>query len=179
MLIEDIDLIGQVDSDYGGHRNPALVSLLDAMDGVEPRKEVVTVATTNCFELLDNALSRRPSRCDRAIQFIIPNSTERGVLIDSLCHKIKLNEKTREYIARHTAGFTSAQIQEVVFGLAIEYRRDIGIVEIQTSDIDRIISRINVTKNKQFGFNHVGNIAGLNLHTQSSQNEAPSKDKQG
>ncbi len=179
VLIEDVDLIGQVDSDYGGHRNPALVSLLDAMDGVEPRKEVVTVATTNCFALLDKALSQRPSRFDRVIQFTVPNSAERGILIDSLCQKIKLNEITKEYIARHTAGFTPAQIQEVVFGLAIEYRRDIGIVEIQTGDMDRIISRINVTKNKQFGFNHVGNVEGVNLRNQASQNEASAKEKKG
>ena len=63
--------------------------------------------------------------------------------------------------------------------MAIEYRRAIGTVEIQTSDIDRIISRINVTKNKQFGFNHVGNVEGLNLRNQASQNEASTKEKKG
>jgi cell division protease FtsH len=177
ILIEDIDLIGQTDSEFGGHRNPALASLLAEMDGVEPKKEVVTVATTNCLDLLDRALSHRPSRFDRVIQFNPPSASERATLVNNLCHKIALDETSRDYIVRHTNGFTPAQIQEVVFGLAIEYRGNLGNMEIKTGDIDRIVSRINVTKSKQFGFNHVGNMEELNVHNPANHNETLSRDK--
>jgi len=58
VFIEDIDLIGQNRMEFGYMRGPALLSLLSEMDGVEEQQEIVTVATTNCPETLDKALSQ-------------------------------------------------------------------------------------------------------------------------
>ena len=58
VFIEDIDLIGQNRKEFGYMRGPALLSLLSEMDGVEEQQEIVTVATTNCPETLDKALSQ-------------------------------------------------------------------------------------------------------------------------
>ena len=64
VFIEDIDLIGHDRMEFGYMRGSALLSLLSVMDGIEEHQEIVTVATTNCLEALDKALSQRPSRFD-------------------------------------------------------------------------------------------------------------------
>jgi cell division protease FtsH len=65
VFIEDIDLIGQNRMEFGYQRGSALLAVLD---GVEERKKIVTVATTNFLESLDKAISQRPSRFDRVIR---------------------------------------------------------------------------------------------------------------
>ncbi len=67
VFIEDLDFIGQERRDsYRG--TPTLIALLSEMDGIEEKKAIVTIATTNCVEALDKALSERPSRFDRVFK---------------------------------------------------------------------------------------------------------------
>ncbi|MCX8126330.1 MAG: AAA family ATPase, partial [Dehalococcoidia bacterium] len=74
VFIEDIDLIGHNREESGYQNGPALLSLLAVLDGIEEKKEIVTVATTNCLETLDKALSQRPSRFDRVIKLGRPGA---------------------------------------------------------------------------------------------------------
>jgi cell division protease FtsH len=176
IFIEDIELIGQDRLEFGLNRGPALLSLLAQMDGIEPKKEIVTVATTNCLDILDKALSHRPSRFDRVINFECPIASERAVLVEGLCKKINLEQTSREYIVSHTDGFTPAQIQETVFGLAIEFGRSLGNTEIKASDIARIISRINGARRKQLGFNHMNDARALECQSSNIQNRVIKSD---
>ena len=73
VFIEDIDLIGQNRVEFGYQRGSALLALLAVLDGVEERKKIVTVATTNILESIDKALSQRPSRFDRVIKLTRPS----------------------------------------------------------------------------------------------------------
>jgi len=164
VFIEDIDLIGQNRMEFGYMRGPALLSLLSVMDGVEEQREVVTVATTNCLETLDKALSQRPSRFDRVIKLTRPSVEQRRELISRLCRKIPLPEDTQEYIAGKADNCTPAQLQEIVYSLVIQ--RPTGQPEIAVSreEIDRAISRINDKNRQRLGFtggNHNGDRMGL------------------
>ncbi len=72
LLLEDIDL-------YGSHRsrgfgNMVLGELLDALDGMTGLHEVVTLATTNRLNQLDEALRERPNRFDVVLE--IPDLTD-------------------------------------------------------------------------------------------------------
>ena len=152
VFVEDLELVGQDRVEFGMSRGPALLSLLAEMDGVESRKEVVTVATTNCLGMLDKAISQRPSRFDLIIQFQCPNLEERRSLIRKLCEKIKVDETPREYIARKTEGCTPAQIQEIIFGLAIEYGKNLPSTELCKEDMDRLLSRMKGRRDQHMGF---------------------------
>jgi hypothetical protein len=106
------------------------------------------VATTNNWEALDRAISRRPSRFDRVIRLSLPSLEERRELVSLLCQKIPIDVPTQSYIAGKTDGCTPAQLQEIVHGLAIEYREESSgtpslLLDISRADIDRAISRFS------------------------------------
>jgi cell division protease FtsH len=155
VFIEDIDLIGQNREEFGYPMGPALLSLLAVLDGIEEKKKIVTIATTNCLETLDKALSQRPARFDRVIKLTPPGAEQRRELIDRLCQRIPLEESIRDYIARHSEGYTPAQLQEIVFSLAIEYGELTTCdkpISVGTGVIDRVMSRINGKNKTGLGF---------------------------
>jgi len=160
VFIEDIDLIGQNREEFGYQKGPALLALLAVLDGIEARSKIVTVATTNCLEALDRALSQRPARFDRVVKLTRPDLEQRRELIDRLCQRIPLEECVRAYIARHSEECTPAQLQEIIFGLAIEHGEP-GAGEdslrVSTDTIDRVTSRISGRGKAGLGFRFCNN----------------------
>ncbi|MFC2073054.1 AAA family ATPase [Chloroflexota bacterium] len=164
VFIEDIDLIGQSRMEFGYQRGSALLSLLSVMDGVEEQQEVVTIATTNCLETLDKALSERPSRFDRVIKLSRPSIEQRIELISRLCEKIPLDDDIQEYIAGKTENCTPAQLQEIIYSLVIQYSAAQSELLVNKADVDRAISRINNKNRHRLGFtdgNHNGDKLNL------------------
>ena len=153
VFIEDIDFIGQ--ERQGSYRGtPILISLLAEMDGIEEKKAIVVVATSNCVETLDKALSERPSRFDRIFKIGMPTLQQRTELLEHLSRKNLLSAEIIEYIVKKTDGFTPAQLQEVVHGMVIS-RVGGGeeTMEFTRSDVDSIISLINYRRTGKIGFN--------------------------
>ena len=164
VFIEDIDLIGQSRMEFGYQRGSALLSLLSVMDGVEEQQEVVTIATTNCLETLDKALSERPSRFDRVIKLSRPSIEQRIELIRRLCEKIPLDDDIQKYIAGKTENCTPAQLQEIIYSLVIQYSAAQSELLVNKADVDRAISRINNKNRHRLGFtdgNHNGDKPNL------------------
>lgn len=160
VFIEDIDLIGQNRMEFGFIRGPALLSLLAIMDGVEEQREIVTVATTNCLEMLDKALNERPSRFDRIIKLDRPTLDQRRELVKNLCTKISLNEEVKEYIAFKAENCSPAQLQEIVFSLVIQSPALQTELKFEKCDIDRAITKINNKNSHRIGFIGDGNSNG-------------------
>ena len=153
VFIEDIDLVGQNREEFGYQRGPALLSLLSALDGIEEKNGVVTIATTNCLETIDKALSERPSRFDRVIKLCRPRLEQRREMVSRLCQRISLGQALQEYVACKTAGCTPAQIQEVIYSLVIENPEEKSTVAtFSEHDIDHIISRMNGKNGHRLGF---------------------------
>jgi len=164
VFIEDIDLIGQNRMEFGYQRGSALLSLLSVLDGIEEQDEIVTVATTNCLETLDRALSQRPSRFDRVIRLNRPSLEQREELLSRLCRKIPLATEVQRYIALKTDGCTPAQLQEIVYSLVIKCPAEQDGFTPDKPDIDRAISRINSSNQRRLGFsrnNHNGSRTEL------------------
>jgi cell division protease FtsH len=170
VFIEDIDLIGLNREEYHYQSGPALLSLLNVLDGVEEKQEIVTVATTNNLETLDRAISQRPSRFDRVVKLSLPSLEERRELISFLCQKIPIDEPTQDYIASKAEHCTPAQLQEIIYSLAIEYPDESldapsPYLELRKDDIDNAILRINGRNRRHLGFgvenNHNGNKSDL------------------
>lgn len=71
VILEDVDLIAT-----GRETNqcPVLLhDLMDEMDGLGPKAEIIFLLTTNRPEALETALSARPGRIDQAIEFPLPD----------------------------------------------------------------------------------------------------------
>jgi len=157
VFIEDIDLIAKSRTEYHGEEGPPLNSLLEVLDGLQEQSDIVTVATTNNLDALDEAIVKRPSRFDRVITIPRPATGLRRELVDILSRKVRLNERIRSYITRRTERFTPAQVQEVVFSLAIECSGRTGYIRTEElnateADVDRVLSRINGIRNPNVGF---------------------------
>jgi cell division protease FtsH len=153
VFIEDIDLIGQNRMEFGYQNGASLLSLLSAMDGIEEKKNIVTVATTNCLEILDRALSRRPSRFDLVINVAPPSLEQRRELIRLICRQIPLEEQLQNYIALRTGNFTPAQIQEIIFGLVILHPAGQDELTFSCGEVDMAISRLIDKSRCRVGFN--------------------------
>jgi len=148
VFIEDIDLIGQqrVRSQYS--RSDALAALLSALDGVQECTGVVTVATTNWLEILDEALRQRPSRFDRITKLSLPSVEQRMDLIESLSQAIPMDENVKDYLAKRTEHYTPAQVQEVVYSLVIDHKHsarcdELGYCQFNIEEVDDALSKVN------------------------------------
>ena len=154
VFLEDIDLIGEVRAGFNS-RADSLNELLDILDGVKECSQVVTIATTNNVELLDDALSQRPSRFDRIITMRPPDRVLRREIVQNLGRRIPLEPAVQEYIVRMTEGYTPAQVQEVVYGLVIQqrgpYRGKKGC-GFTTAEVDMVLQRINRRVSGPLGF---------------------------
>jgi len=152
VFIEDLDFIGQ--ERHGSYRGtPLLIALLAEMDGIAEKMAIVTVATSNCFETLDKALSERPSRFDRVFKIPRPNCEQRAELVEHISEKIPLSEEIKEYIVKVTNGFTPAQLQEVLHGMVMSHIDMEEEIQFTRSDVDFSIGWINIKKNGTLGFN--------------------------
>ena len=165
VFLEDIDQFAQSRAQHGYARGATLLSLLSALDGVEEHQGIVTVATTNCLDTLDMAITERPSRFDRVIELNRPTLKERAELVSSLCRKIPLTEDIQGCIAKKTEKFTPAQLQEVIYSLVImrnQKGRDAGPTgfEFTTAEVDCAIRKIYGRRKDPLGFcperNHNG-----------------------
>jgi cell division protease FtsH len=153
IFIEDLDFVaGERSELYRGR--PALIALLAEMDGIEEKKAIVTVATTNGLETLDKALSERPSRFDRVFKLGLPKYQQRTELLRRLAVNNPLSPEIIEYIAKSTEGFTPAQLQEVLYGMVISHAAsEEENTEFTRGDVDAVIALITYRKTGKIGFN--------------------------
>ena len=154
VFLEDIDLIGECRSGSNA-RGEALNELLDILDGVKECSQVVTIATTNYAEALDDALSQRPSRFDRVITMLPPGKELRREIVRNLSRRIPLDPSVQDHVVSMTEGCTPAQVQEVVYGLVIQHKSLYDIrkgYRFTAQEVDTVLSRINRKNNEPIGF---------------------------
>jgi AAA+ superfamily predicted ATPase len=123
MLFEDIDLMS---SNRGGDSNK-FGDLLNAMDGLVAADGVITIATTNCPEVLDKALAHRPNRFDLKIAFSNPEEATRLEMLKKFTAKQVFDGSVPlERWAQSARGLSGAQVKEACYHavkLAIEAGR--------------------------------------------------------
>ncbi len=154
VFLEDIDLIGEC-RDGSNSRGDALNELLDVLDGVKECNQVVTIATTNYAEALDDALIQRPSRFDRVITMRPPDKDLRREIVHNLSRRIPLDQAVQDHVVCMTEGCTPAQVQEVIYGLVIQhkslYDKKKGY-KFTAEEVDSVLRRINRRNNEPIGF---------------------------
>jgi len=90
------------------HRKSVVAELLNCMDGLESRGDVVVIGATNMRDSLDMAVTR-PGRFDRDVAVKPPNEQQRKKLFESLFknvdHRLDISE-----LANMTNGYTPADL---------------------------------------------------------------------
>ena len=147
IFIDEIDSIGRqrgTGVNMGNdEREQTLNQLLAEMDGFTPNEGVIVIAATNRKDVLDDALLR-PGRFDRIINVPLPDRSSRKDIL-SVYIKNKNVEKDikLDFLAELTAGFSGAQIKNLINEAAINAAR-IGSNIISQKNIEDALEKIIV-----------------------------------
>ncbi len=112
VILEDVDLIA---TNREESRCPVFLhDLMDEMDGLGPKAEVIFLLTTNRPEVLEPALSARPGRIDQAIEFPLPDDGCRRRLFELYGHGLDTSALDLGRWIEKTAGVSPAFIEELL-----------------------------------------------------------------
>ena len=118
IFIDEIDAVGRARSKSpatGGNdeRENTLNALLTEMDGFGTNSGVIVLAATNRVDMLDKALLRA-GRFDRQIHVDLPDLAERKAIFNVHLRPLKKDDTVDvDFLARHTPGFSGADIANV------------------------------------------------------------------
>ncbi|MBR5420058.1 MAG: ATP-dependent zinc metalloprotease FtsH [Lachnospiraceae bacterium] len=110
----------------GGHdeREQTLNQLLVEMDGFEANEGIIVMAATNRVDILDPAILR-PGRFDRKITVSVPDVQGREEILKIHSkNKPMAEDVDLKSLARTTAGFTGADLENLLNEAAIKAARD-------------------------------------------------------
>ena len=147
VFIDEIDAVGRARSKNAGfssndERENTLNQLLTEMDGFGSNSGVIILAATNRADILDKALMRA-GRFDRQIHVDLPDLKEREEIFTVHLRGLKLAEDfDLEFLAKHTPGFSGADIANVCNEAALTAaRKDKSAIEKQDflDAVDRIV----------------------------------------
>jgi cell division protease FtsH len=147
IFIDEIDSIGRqrgAGINMGNdEREQTLNQLLSEMDGFVSNEGVLVIAATNRRDVLDSALLR-PGRFDRLINVPLPDRVSREAILGVHAKSKKMSEDVRyEYLAELTAGFSGAQLKNLINEAAIYAARD-GNTTISQQNIEYALEKIVV-----------------------------------
>ena len=147
VFIDEIDAVGRARSKNGGfssndERENTLNQLLTEMDGFGSNSGVIILAATNRADILDKALMRA-GRFDRQIHVELPDLKEREEIFTVHLRGLKLEDDfDLEFLAKHTPGFSGADIANVCNEAALTAaRHDKKAIDKQDflDAVDRIV----------------------------------------
>ncbi|WP_407305882.1 ATP-dependent zinc metalloprotease FtsH [Desulfosporosinus sp. SB140] len=145
VFIDEIDAVGRQRGAGlgGGHdeREQTLNQLLVEMDGFNGNDGVIIIAATNRADVLDPALLR-PGRFDRQVIVDVPDVKGREEILKVHAKgKPITKEVDLEVIARRTAGFTGADIANLINEAALLSARR-GETQIRQQTMEESIERV-------------------------------------
>lgn len=147
VFIDEIDAVGRARGKNVGfssndERENTLNQLLTEMDGFDSNSGVIILAATNRADILDKALLRA-GRFDRQIHVDLPDLKERIDIFKVHLRNLKLEpDFDVEFVAKHTPGFSGADIANVCNEAALTAaRRNKKVIDRQDflDAVDRII----------------------------------------
>ncbi|MEE0340687.1 MAG: ATP-dependent zinc metalloprotease FtsH [Bacteroidales bacterium] len=150
VFIDEIDAVGRARGKNAGfsgndERENTLNQLLTEMDGFGSNSGVIVLAATNRADILDKALMRA-GRFDRQIHVDLPELKEREEIFKVHIRDLKISKDFDvSYMAKHTAGFSGADIanvcNEAALGAARKNKSEIDLQDFLDA-VDRIVGGI-------------------------------------
>ena len=151
VFIDEIDAIGSRRTSNSGaetENNQTLNQLLVEMDGFGSEETIIVLAATNRPEMLDKALLR-PGRFDRQITIPTPDLKGRLEILKIHSKDKKLSDDVNlESIAEDTAGFTGAELENILNEAAIVATKS-KHEEIENDDIEEAVKKVTVGLEKR------------------------------
>ena len=152
VFIDEIDAVGrQRGSGLGGghdEREQTLNQMLVEMDGFGVNEGIIMIAATNRVDILDPAILR-PGRFDRKVGVGRPDVKGREEILKIHCREKPLGDDVDLHeIARTTAGFVGADLENLMNEAAIQAARDDRAYIIK-EDIDKSFIKVGIGTEKK------------------------------
>jgi ATP-dependent 26S proteasome regulatory subunit len=143
IVIEDVDLIA---TDRSQNFDTTLLhELMDEMDGLGTKADVIFLLTTNRPRALEGALATRPGRVDQAIYFPLPDRDCRKRIFDHFSRGLDLSAVDVEPLLDKTDGASPAFIGELFRKAALmaaERGEQSGPLKLTTADFTAAIREL-------------------------------------
>jgi hypothetical protein len=135
VVLEDVDLVAE---EREHNRFPTILhELLNEMDGIALRDQVMFLLTTNRPEILEKALAARPGRVDQAVAFPLPDESCRRRLFELYGRGMDLSALDLPRWLGQTAGVSPAFIEELLRKAALmAAERGESTSPLRLSDVD-------------------------------------------
>jgi cell division protease FtsH len=142
IFIDEIDAVGRQRGAginmANDEREQTLNQLLSEMDGFADNDGIMVIAATNRKDVLDAALLR-PGRFDRIITVPYPDRESRKSILEVHATNKKLDENINlDYIAELTAGFSGAQLKNLLNEAAIYAVRNGSTMITEANIVDAL-----------------------------------------
>lgn len=152
IFIDEIDAVGRRRGSGlgGGHdeREQTLNQLLVEMDGFGVNQGIIVLAATNRSDILDPAIMR-PGRFDRKVGVGRPDVKGREEILKVHVRKKPLGDDVDLHeIARTTAGFVGADLENLMNEAAINAARD-SRAFIRKDDVDKAFIKVGIGTEKK------------------------------
>ena len=151
VFIDEIDAIGSRRTSNSGaetENNQTLNQLLVEMDGFSSEETIIVLAATNRPEMLDKALLR-PGRFDRQITIPVPDLKGRLEILKIHARDKKISDDVNlESIAEDTAGFTGAELENILNEAAIVATKK-KHEDIENLEIEEAVKKVTVGLEKR------------------------------
>ena len=152
VFIDEIDAVARRRGSGlgGGHdeREQTLNQMLVEMDGFGVNEGIIMIAATNRVDILDPAILR-PGRFDRKVGVGRPDVKGREDILKIHCRQKPLGDDVGLHeIARTTAGFVGADLENLMNEAAIQAARD-DRAYIMKEDIDKSFIKVGIGTEKK------------------------------
>lgn len=152
VFIDEIDAVARRRGSGlgGGHdeREQTLNQMLVEMDGFGVNEGIIMIAATNRVDILDPAILR-PGRFDRKVGVGRPDVKGREDILKIHCRQKSLGDDVDLHeIARTTAGFVGADLENLMNEAAIQAARD-DRAYIMKEDIDKSFIKVGIGTEKK------------------------------
>ena len=114
---------------------------LNCLNGVGINDGVITIATTNYPENLDNALADRPGRFDLRINFDLPTNELREHILEKYLSEVTDEKLELSSLIRKTEGLSGAYLREIIitaYMISLEQGVDIN-QDILEQGVDSVL----------------------------------------
>lgn len=154
IVVEDVDLIAEERSRYGGE-TPLLFTLLNEMDGLDEDADVVFLLTTNRADLLEPALASRPGRVDQAVHIDLPDRESRRRLVELYRGALDVDLSRLDDVLDRTDQVTASFLKELLRRAAVvaaerapgdEEPLRVGADDLNTALADLLDTRNQMTR---------------------------------
>jgi AAA+ superfamily predicted ATPase len=149
LIIEDIDYIAE-ERDHSRNAG-GVIELMNYLDGVQEFNDVITLATTNAQEKIEEALKNRPGRFDRVVQVPRPDEDCRERMLKNFASKfILVDDIDWDILVDKTDKLSGAHVKDLV--------KTAAMYAIRSKSVNEHKKAIVGMKHFKLALEEVGNV---------------------